>query len=156
MKNLDNYITERLKLTGKTEIINYAYYPKTKEELKKLVNKLIKERGNEADLNDIDVSEITNMSWLFYDVWHFNGDISKWNVSNVKDMSNMFKDAPFDGDISNWDVSNVEYMDSMFMNSYFTGKNGDISKWDVSKVKNMDFMFYHCPLEKNPPKWYKK
>ena len=33
---------------------------------------------------------------------------------------------------------------------------GDISKWNVSKVENMNKMFYKSPLEKNPPKWYKK
>jgi surface protein len=37
----------------------------------------------------------------------FNGDISRWNVSSVTDMSNMFHDSEFNGDISNWNVSNV-------------------------------------------------
>jgi len=32
----------------------------------------------------------------------FNGDISTWNVSKVKDMSWMFKDSEFNGDISKW------------------------------------------------------
>ena len=43
----------------------------------------------------------------------------------------------------------------MFRESKF---NGDISKWDVSNVKAKDMllMFYDSPLEKNPPKWYKK
>ena len=45
----------------------------------------------------------------------FNGDISKWNVSNVKDMNCMFAYSKFNGDISNWDVSNVEYTKGMFM-----------------------------------------
>ena len=38
----------------------------------------------------------------------FNGDISKWDVSNVTNMGNMFSKSPFNGDISNWDVSNVD------------------------------------------------
>ena len=59
------------------------------------------------------------------------------------------------GDISNWDVSNVKDMEFMFSLSKFTDKNGDISEWDVSNVKNMQFMFYKSSLEKNPPKWYK-
>ena len=40
----------------------------------------------------------------------------------------------------------------MFAYSEF---NTDISKWDVSNVKDMGGMFNECPLEKNPPKWYK-
>lgn len=38
----------------------------------------------------------------------FSGDISKWDVSKVTDMSYMFNgNVYFDSDISGWDVSNV-------------------------------------------------
>ena len=103
----------------------YNYHPKTKEELGNLINELIEERGNEADLNDIDVSQITDMSYLFYGS-QFNGDISNWDVSNVEDMYCMFFNSKFNGDISNWIVRRVRDMDGMFYNSKF---NGDISKW---------------------------
>ena len=39
---------------------------------------------------------------------NFNQDISKWDVSHVKYMSNMFTNSSFNHDISGWDVSNVE------------------------------------------------
>ena len=79
----------------------YNYHPKTKEELMVIVNELIKERGNEANLNDIDVSRITDMSHLFAGS-KFNGDISNWDVSGVKNMRWMFWDSKFNGDISKW------------------------------------------------------
>ena len=121
----------------------YNYHPKTKEELKKLIEKLIKERGNNADLNDIDTSKITDMSYLFEDAYEFNGDISKWDVSNVTNMESMFQESDFNGDISNWDVSNVTDMNGMF---YIADKfNGDLSKWNVSKVTDMASMF--CEAE---------
>ena len=103
----------------------YNYHPKTEEELRDLIEKLIEERGNEADLNDVDVSQVKDMSYLF---WYsqFNGDISKWNVSRVKSMEGMFANSQFNGDISNWDVRNVENMFDMFFNSKF---ERDISKW---------------------------
>jgi len=44
------------------------------------------------------------MKELFKGKSEFNDDISKWNVSNVTDMSGMFVDSSFDGDISGWDV----------------------------------------------------
>ena len=152
MKRLNIFITEKLKLTRNNKIQEYNYHPKSNKELRKLVNKLIEERGNDADLNDIDTSEITNMSLLF-EHSQFNGDISQWDVSNVKDMQYMFYGSEFNGDISEWNVSNVKNMNCMFDTSKF---NGDISKWDVSNVIDMNYMFSFCPLEKNPPAWYKK
>ena len=66
----------------------------------------------------------------------------------------MFAYSKFNGDISKWDVSKVENMSSMFYYSSFTG---DISKWDVSNTKNMGGMFYNSRLEKlnKLPEWYK-
>ena len=154
MKQINKYIVERLHINKDTGNHYYNYHPKTGDELKELIDKLIKERGNDANLNDIDTSEITDMSYIF-SYSSFNGDISEWDVSKVEDMSYMFCYSEFNGDISNWVVSNVEDMDFMFSESKFTGENGDISKWDVSNVKNMKYMFYDTPLYKNPPKWYK-
>ena len=121
----------------------YNYFPKTKEELQNLVDELIEERGNEADLNDIYTGYITNMSGLFKHRSDFNGDISGWDVSNVKNMSKMFYYCKsFNQDISGWDVSNVEDMSYMFWEC--EKFNQDISGWDVSSVENMRFMFYYC------------
>ena len=155
MKQINKYIQERLHINKDTGNHHYNYHPKTRDELRQLVYKLIKERGNEANLNDIDTSEITDMTELFYQS-NYNGDISNWAVSNVETMESMFYESKFtgeNGDISDWDVSNVKDMNYMFYSSSF---NGDLSNWDVSKVINMDGIFYDSPIEKNPPKWYKK
>ena len=103
MKSLSQYINETLKVTSKSKVneLEYSYHPKTKDELKELVIKLMKERGNEADLNDIDTSKIKDMSWMFYNS-KFNGDISKWDVSNVKDMSYMFIGSPLEQNPPKW------------------------------------------------------
>ena len=155
MKQIIEFINEKLIINKNTKIGKHHYHPKNKKELQELVDNLIDKRGNKADLNDIDTSEITDMSLLFNGWKKFNGDISEWDVSNVKDMQWMFRDSKFtgkNGDISRWDVSNVENISCMFFASKF---NGDISKWDVSNVKTMNNVFAVCPLEKNPPKWYK-
>ena len=45
----------------------------------------------------------------------YNVDISKWNVSNVKDMSEMFNSAvKFNQFIGDWNTGNVENMSYMF------------------------------------------
>ena len=154
MKQINKFIQERLRINKDTGNHHYNYHPKTRDELLELINKLINERGNDADLNDIDTSEITDMSYMFT-YSKFNGDISNWDVNNVKNMQEMFYNSKFsgkNGDISKWDVSNVNNMKYMFCYSEF---NVDISNWDVSNVKDMSFMFTNTPLEKNPPKWYK-
>ena len=125
MKGIVKFIKEGgLKITSKTKVNKYNYHPKTKDELKDLINQLIEERGNEGDFNDIDTSEITDMSDLFDNIDNrdeFNGDISNWDVSNVKSMSYMFYDC-------------ISF-------------NQDISNWDVSKVIHTGFMFERCPIE---------
>lgn len=153
-KSLSEYIYEGFKL-NKNYKNPYNYHPKNKKELKDIIKKLIDERGFDADLNDIDTSEIIDMSQLFYSS-EFNGDISGWDVSKVKNMSYMFAGSEYsgkNGSIENWDVSNVIHMQFMFSHSEF---NGDLSKWNVRNGVYMDDMFWKCPLEDNKPKWYTK
>ena len=121
MKNMKNYSNES----------GYTVCPTTKEELKEIIKKTIKEKDNKCDLNFIDTSKITDMSFLFSPG---GGGFNK-----------------FDGDISKWDVSNVVYMTDMFALSKF---NGDISKWNVKGDCNVSNMFSDSSLEYKAPKWY--
>ena len=114
MKTLQRYITEKI-LINKNSKIAYNYHPETKDELKDIIDKRIESEGNECNLNDIDTSNITDMSYLF-EYTDFNGDISNWDVSNVTSMYGMFYKSEFNGDISNWDVSNVKFKLYIFDN----------------------------------------
>ena len=119
-----------------------TYHPKTKDELIKCVKEQLDQQGQDANLNIIDVSKITDMSALFKEMNIRNIDISEWDVSNVKDMNYMFWGCEFNSDLSKWDVSNVEDMHSMFDGC--DKFNSDLSRWDVSNVKDMDYMFFRC------------
>jgi surface protein len=126
---------------------------KNKEHLLKLIKSEIKTQGIHADLNHLDVSFVVDMEALFAPVHQncmFNGDISGWNVSNVKNMFGLFYGSEFNQDISQWNVSNVENMESMFVESHF---NQDISNWNVSKVENMRFMFHEAQFNQNISLW---
>ena len=114
-----------------------------------LVQNALEILGSKADLNFIDVSNVTNMERLF-EGSEFNGDISKWDVSNVTNMAIMFDDSQFDGDISKWNVSNVTNMEYMFAYSHF---DGDISRWNVSSVTNMSGMFAYSYFNGNISNW---
>ena len=88
MKNLKDIIIEKLNVKN-INIQKYTCQPKTREELRKILEKRLKENEN-ADLNDINVSEITDMSDLFKNLDPHAINISKWDMSNVTNTSFMF------------------------------------------------------------------
>ena len=107
----------------------YSCQPKTREELVDIIITRVSKEGLNCNLNDVDTSLITDMSWIFS--WtEFNGNISNWNVSNVINMSGMFDGAIF---------------------------NQDISNWKINKDCDIDYVFYNCPIkEEYKPKSLKK
>ena len=92
------------------------------------------------DLQNWDVSNVKDMSEMFSGAFGFNGDVSNWDVSNASNMSRMFTSCLiFTSDLSNWDVSKVTDMSFAFSsNTVFTS---DISNWNVSNVTNFTSTF---------------
>ena len=97
------------------------------------------------DIGNWDVSNVTNMSQMFRNAYVFNQDIGGWDVSNVTDMSEMFGGAAaFKQDLSRWDVSSVTNMSEMFGGARAFGagvSSQGIGGWDVSNVTTMRSMF---------------
>ena len=124
----------------------YTCQPKSKEELEKIIKERINKEGPNCDLNDIDTSEITDMTELFY-FSDFNGDISNWNTFNVISMEGMFSGCSklTSVDVSKWDVSNVNDMSWMFFDCISFNK--DISNWKINKDCDTTYMFYSCPIK---------
>lgn len=106
-------------------------------ELRKEVEAAMALHGPTVDLNYIDIEPVVSLNGLFRDS-PFNGDISKWNTSNVTTMYATFQRSAFTGNISDWNVSSVKTMHSMFARSRF---NGDISGWNVENVEDFSEMF---------------
>tara|TARA_B110000438_G_C15729123_1_gene613460 strand:+ start:52 stop:1149 length:1098 start_codon:yes stop_codon:yes gene_type:complete len=93
-----------------------------------------------------DVSNVTDMTYMFKST-EFNQDIGSWDVSNVTNMLGMFyKNHSFDQDIGSWNVGNVTNMYLMFSDADSISFNQDIGSWDVSSVSNMTYMFYGAEL----------
>jgi surface protein len=86
---------------------------------------------------------------MFLEAAAFNSNISCWNVSNVTEMSRMFRFAEaFNQDVSSWKMCHLG-MSPMpmpglrcFEDAYSFNQN--LSRWDVSNVRTMDKMFDHA------------
>ena len=132
MKQINQYITEYIikkRLDKPIDSEDHCiYFPKTKQELINNIKECFDSKN--YDLNCIDTSEITDMSYLFKNIRSINFDVSNWDVSNVEDMTCMFYNCK--------------------------KLNFDLSKWDISKVKDMAVMFYNCNNLKNIPDWFWK
>lgn len=102
------------------------------------------------DITATDVPDLTKCNSLkstFYFCQNliYNNTINNWDVSNIKDMSNMFTKAEkFNQNINDWIVSNVEDMSFMFC--YASVFNQPLNNWDVSQVRNMNTMFYSAKM----------
>ncbi|MGH4037589.1 MAG: BspA family leucine-rich repeat surface protein [Sphaerochaeta sp.] len=93
-----------------------------------------------GDISAWDVSDVSNMSCMFKGAQSFNQPLNDWDVSNVISMDRMFGVAIlFNQPLNDWDVCNVESMNSMFAENY--SFNQPLNDWDVSNVLNMDMMF---------------
>ena len=123
-------------------------------------------------LENLDTSQVTNMSWMFafcesltsLDVSHFdtsqvtnmdsmfqlcinlnNLDVSHFDTSQVTDMGMMFEKCEklTSLDVSHFDTSQVTDMDGMF---YWSSSlaNLDLSHFDTSQVTDMSWMFADC------------
>lgn len=100
--------------------------------------------GN-SSFNNWNVSNITNLSFMFYNAIAFNQNISSWNTTNVVDMSYLFYNATaFNQNIGSWNTANVKSMASTFHSA--TSFNQNIENWITSKVITMNSMFYYASI----------
>jgi len=91
------------------------------------------------------LSNVTNVSFMFYGASAFTSDLSGWNTSNVTDMGYMFYGASaFTSDLSGWNTSNVTDMGYMFENA--SAFNSDLSGWDMSSVSYLNRMLLFSGL----------
>ena len=103
------------------------FKPKNKNELQEAVNHYCENDDNK--LNLCLYSQVRRLKNYRF------ACINTWDVSNVTDMSDMFKNAiNFNQPLNNWDVSNVAAMSSMFFGA--RNFNQPLNNWDVSNVTN--------------------
>lgn len=106
------------------------------------------------DISNWDVSNVTDMSFMFKNCNSFNKSLYNWNVSNVINMEEMFyKAISFNQPLNLWNVSNVINMKNMFNSTIKF--NQDINNWNIIKVCDYRYIFDYCPIKTiNKPNFF--
>ncbi|MFL9844507.1 BspA family leucine-rich repeat surface protein [Flavobacterium rhizosphaerae] len=99
-------------------------------------------------INNWDVSNVVNMESLFASATEFNQPLNNWNISNVTNIKNIFTQTAFNQPLDAWDVSNVTTMQNAF--AIAMSFNQPLNNWDVSSVTNMDGMFVYASSFNQP------
>ena len=97
------------------------------------------------DIRQVDTSNITNMSYMFYGSSLTDLDLRGVDTSNVTDMSYMFENCNSltELDLSSLDLPNLKYMDNMFR--YCRNLSSvDLSDFNAPKLESAGYLFYHC------------
>ena len=137
-----------IRITSKTR--SAIQRPASKAELRFIIEQERKRQGRDADLNFIDTSEVTDMSYLFNGFRIRYIKIDEWDTSNVTDMDGMFMGCcELNADLSSWNTKNVRRMNRMFSNCF--DFKCDLSEWDVSNVIYYNSIFNMCNNMSNNP-----
>ncbi|MGP1362133.1 MAG: BspA family leucine-rich repeat surface protein [Bacteroides sp.] len=97
-----------------------------------------------ATLDAPKLENVTSTAFMFDSCVSFTTDVSKWDMSHVKEMNAMFSDCrDFTSDLSKWDLDHeIDNMCSM-LNGCIKFQS-DLSGWKVGKVKHMSYLFNGC------------
>ena len=121
-----------------------AFPPLTNKTIKAAVKLWCTNREEAAaifgDIGGWDVSQVTDMVFLFDGQTDFNDDISRWQVAGVTDMYGMFNGASsFNQPLGDWQVAGVTDMTAMFHDA--SSFNQPLGDWNVAGVTDMRGMF---------------
>lgn len=99
-------------------------------------------------IKEWNVSNVTDMEEIFRDTTFTSGvDLNSWDVSNVQNIRMGFYDAAGDNlnAVKNWKLSSAESLEYVFGDSAFADYGG-LYDWDVSNVKNFSEAFQRSSI----------
>lgn len=128
---LDEYnkevTTDKVDLSDENikKIIQIGFYQNGEEEMQVVkMPKIIEEVPDQLP------PEITSTKSMFADALSFNQDISLWDTTNVKDMSNMFANTLlFNQNLSKWNVKNVIKYQDFAANSKISNSSDNLPRF---------------------------
>lgn len=106
------------------------------------------ENCTQMDLAKLDVSEVTDMSSMFYGcstLVSVDG-LSNWETGKVESMMSLFHGCYelAELDLSGFDMSSVMYADYLLATCMALTSAGDLSGWDTGNMHSMSRMFSDC------------
>ena len=85
------------------------------------------------------VSQVIDMSEMFAMNGAFNQDLH-WDTSSLENAEKMFAKATgFNGDLSTWDVSKVRDFKSFLAGAYSFDRSSDLEHWEMKSAENIAF-----------------
>jgi hypothetical protein len=97
------------------------------------------------------LSNVTNMSGMFWYSKVANPYVSNWDVSQITTMKFMFEHSDFNNPLNDWDVSNVTDMERMF---YFAESfDQPLNSWDLTSCTTTRMMFEETPFNQPLNNW---
>lgn len=149
MKSLVEIINEKLKISKEEQ--KEKIIAKDIKDLQSIILNEIRIQGVNISLKHIDVSAITDMSYLFSakDFKNVESiDISGWNVSNVKNVEGLFEELDELKEIIGFgdlQFKNVERFDSCFASCHKLEYIENIENLKIyPSCKSLSFMFSCC------------
>ena len=96
---------------------------------------------NPIDFSKINVSKVTDISYMFFRSNFSSIDLSSWDTKNLKYGGHLFSGAikPKNIDLSSWNVNNLLGADNMF--SYAGAEHINLSGWQSAKLVDTSNMF---------------
>ena len=105
-----------------------------------------------SNISNWNVGSGTSFRHMFHGARKFNQPIGDWDVSKGTDFGIMFTDAEtFNHDIGDWDVGKGTDFRVMF--KYADAFNQDIGSWEVGNGTDFVFMFEGCPIDQDLRGW---
>ena len=115
-----------------------------REELRKYLKSEIEKQGENVVIQNLDVSHIEDLSWLFHNITHGINtlDISGWKANGVKNIDYMLYDCRSIESInmSGWVSDSIISMKSAFSNC-LSLESIDLSGFNANNVKEMENLF---------------
>ena len=120
------------------------YKPTSSKELRLIVN------DGDIPLDDVDVSDITDFSFLFSHVKKINGCIENWDMRNAVTIENAFIMSEFECNLSKWNVPNLRNIRFAFYKSKI---EFDITYWKIKRLECADWAFAYSNIYGSVDHW---